>query len=276
MALGSVEFAIAGLGLFSAGVAKGVTGIGYSTCALPFLVMAVGLPRAMAIIIIPAIVSNFSLMWSAGGMGQAVRRFWRFYVAIIPGIATGAVVLKIIDAQVAIQLLGAVTLSYVVIATVRPDFSLAPAVERLLAVPAGFANGVLTGLTGSQIIPLMPYMMALKLSAAEQVQAVNLAVVLASLALGGALLATGHISWGVLGFSALGTVPAILGVHAGNLVRNRLSTQRFRQATLAMLTALGMGLTMQSGTRSSTACESATSEVSAGSVRPCATASKKS
>ncbi|MFM9942697.1 MAG: sulfite exporter TauE/SafE family protein [Hyphomicrobiaceae bacterium] len=262
------------LGLFSAGVLKGVTGIGYSTCALPMLVMAVGLPRAMALIVIPAIVSNFSLMWSTGGMGDAVRRFWRFYAAIVPGIAVGAVLLKGIDAQVAIQFLGGVTLLYVGIAVMRPNLSLDPAFERLLAVPAGLANGVLTGLTGSQIMPLMPYMMALRLSAAEQVQAINLAVVLASLVLGGALLIAGHVHWEILVFSVLGTVPAVMGVDAGSRVRSRLSTQGFRHATLAMLAVLGVALTVQSGKPDATVCARANSEASAPLDRPCLSAAK--
>ncbi|MGD9804059.1 MAG: sulfite exporter TauE/SafE family protein [Hyphomicrobiaceae bacterium] len=257
MALGSVEFTIAVLGLFLAGVLKGATGIGYSTCALPFLVAAVGLHRGMALVIVPAIVSNFSLMLNGGGTGAAMRRFWRFYVAIVPGIALGSSLLASFDAQVAVQLLGLLTLGYVVIAVTRPDIALNPEREKLLAMPAGFANGLLTGFTGSQIIPLMPYMMALRLSAAEQVQAINLAVTLTSVALGGTLLITGLVDSSILAISAIGAIPAIVGVEAGGLVRKRLSTQRFRQISLAMLALLGLSLTVQSSLRSSQTCRNA-------------------
>jgi uncharacterized membrane protein YfcA len=39
------QIALAALGFLLAGVIKGTTGLGYSSCALPFLVSAVGLKR---------------------------------------------------------------------------------------------------------------------------------------------------------------------------------------------------------------------------------------
>lgn len=257
VALSSTELTIAVLGLLLAGVLKGSTGIGYSTCALPFLVAAVGLQRGMALVIIPAIVSNFSLMMNGGGTGEALRRFWKFYAAIIPGIAVGSSLLARIEAYIAIQLLGILTIAYVAIAMIRPGLALSPNGERLFAVPAGFTNGVLTGLTGSQIMPLMPYMMALGLSAGQQVQAINLAVTVASAVLGGTLLVTGLVDWTMLVLSALGTIPAIAGVEIGGLIRNRLSTQGFKQFSLAMLAVLGLCLTVQSSLRRPVDCTNA-------------------
>lgn len=255
--LGSVEFTLAILGLFLAGVLKGSTGIGYSTCALPFLVAAVGLQRGMALVLVPAIVSNFSLMMSGGGTGAALKRFWKFYAAIIPGIAIGSHLLTIIEAYVAIQILGIVTIAYVAFAFLRPGLSLSPTGERRLAIPAGIANGALAGLTGSQIMPLMPFMMALGLTAAEQVQAINLAVTFTSVTLGGALLINGLVDWKMFIWSAAGTIPAIIGVEAGGLIRKRLSTQRFKQFSLAMLAVLGLCLTVQSSLRRSSDCSDA-------------------
>src|SRR6185436_20590924 len=54
-------FALAALGLFLAGVIKGTTGLGYSSCALPFLVSAIGLKPAMALVLIPAMATNVSV-----------------------------------------------------------------------------------------------------------------------------------------------------------------------------------------------------------------------
>lgn len=275
MTLGSVEFAIATLGLMLAGVLKGSTGIGYSTCALPFLVSAVGLQRGMALVIIPAIASNFSLMLNGEGTGAALRRFWRFYLAIIPGIALGSSLLVGFDTQIAVQLLGIVTVSYVAIAVTRPDIGLGPSGERLLAIPAGFANGVLTGFTGSQIMPLMPYMMALGLTAAQQVQAINMAVTITSIALGGTLLVTGLVDWTILVLSAIGTIPALIGVELGSLVRKRLSTQRFKQFSLAMLALLGLCLTVQSSFQRTPACSSTTTASSTSSAGSCIAATTR-
>jgi uncharacterized membrane protein YfcA len=264
--LGGVEFTVAIVGLVLAGVLKGSTGIGYSTCALPFLVGAVGLQRGMALVIVPAIVSNFSLMLNGGGTSAAFRRFWKFYAAIIPGIALGSSLLASIETHIAIKLLGLLTMGYVAIALLRPGLALGPSGERILAIPAGFTNGVLTGLTGSQIMPLMPYMMSLGLKAGEQVQAINMAVTLTSVALGGSLLITGLVEWKMLMFSAIGAIPAIVGVEIGGLIRQRLTTQRFKQFSLIMLAVLGLSLTVQSGLRRTPDCSTGQS---GGSDRSC-------
>ena len=41
-------------GLFFAGIIKGATGIGYSSCALPFLVASLGLKEAIVLVVAPS------------------------------------------------------------------------------------------------------------------------------------------------------------------------------------------------------------------------------
>jgi hypothetical protein len=83
----------------------------------------------------------------------------------------------------------------VIYTVVRPNFHLPAASEQLLQFPAGLLNGFLTGLTGSQILPLLPYMMSLKLDPSRFVQAINIAVITASLILILALMVSGLMTW---------------------------------------------------------------------------------
>jgi hypothetical protein len=71
---------LAGLGLFLAGVVKGATGLGYSSCALPFLVSALGLKPAMALIIVPAMATNVTVAFTAGHFLEIARRFSNLYL----------------------------------------------------------------------------------------------------------------------------------------------------------------------------------------------------
>jgi uncharacterized protein len=237
-----IDIVLASGGLFIAGLIKGVTGIGFSTCALPFLVLAVGLKPAMAIVTIPALVSNFAVIAGGVGLGQVLNRFWPFYVAIAPGILVGTAAIAFVDLRSAVQLLAVLTLAYVWLALVRPDLTLAPWVGRAIAVPAGLLNGFLTGLTGSQIVPLMPYMMALKLAPEEQVQAVNLAVSLASAVLAAALAGAGVMTAELAMASAAGVLPAVAGVSIGGRLRGKLSPAAFRHVALATLAVLALSL----------------------------------
>ncbi len=239
------DLALAAAGLILAGLVKGVTGIGYATCAMPILAMAVGLHAAMAIVVVPAIVSNAALLATGGGLVRTATRFRLFYLASVPGIACGILLLGAVDPRIATQGLGLLTIAYVVQAVVRPDLILPARFEKPLALPAGFLNGVLTGLTGSQIFPLVPYMLALKLDAGTQVQAINLAVTIAALALGASLVGAGIMTPELLVLSCAGAGFAIAGVLAGTALRSHLPVDGLRRATLVVLLAIAVGLVGQ-------------------------------
>jgi uncharacterized protein len=236
------ELILVGFGLSIAGLIKGITGIGFSTCALPFLVAGVGLEAAMALVTLPAIVSNLAVIVGGKDIGAVVRRFWPFYVSIVPGIFAGLAALALVGLRQAVQLLALTTIAYVGLALARPDLALPRHLERVLALPAGCLNGFFTGLTGSQIMPLMPYMMSLRLAPGEQVQAINLAVTLASSVLAAGLFWAGIMTPQFVVISALGCFPAIAGVAAGGLLQRWLSPQTFRSLALATLAMLALSL----------------------------------
>jgi uncharacterized protein len=229
-------------GLCLAGVIKGATGIGYTTSALPFLVMAVGVKPAMALVLVPAIASNAAVMATAGSIWPTARRFWLFYAGIVPGIPIGTGLLTSIDTAYAAKLLGLMILAYVGLALLKPELSIPKQLERPLGLPAGFCNGVITGLTGSQILPLMPYFMSMRLNSDDQVQAVNLAVSLTSVVLGIALVQTGIMTQELLAASAIGALPAVVGVNLGARIRDQFSLATFRRLSLATLGFLALPL----------------------------------
>src|SRR5262245_6289060 len=127
---------LAAVGLLVAGLIKGTTGLGYSTCALPFLVSAVGLKSAIVIVPIPALAANLGLLFGAGNIVETFRRFWIFYAAAIPGIFYGTMLLAWVDQRLATQVLGVVTVGFVLYGVYRPNFQLPPRLELPLQLPA--------------------------------------------------------------------------------------------------------------------------------------------
>lgn len=238
----AVHVMVAACGLVAAGVIKGATGLGYSTCALPFLASSVGLRAAMVIVLAPAISTNLSVACTAGHFKETCSRFYRFYLASLAGIGCGALLLAMSDVRIATRALGAIVLAYAVMALVRADLSLPARLASRLQAPAGFANGVITGLTGSQVMPLLPYMMALDLEPGRLVQAINLSVLWSSLVLAGALTAAGGVdpAWFLASLAAV--APALAGVALGNRARNLIPARHFRTLVLIVLLVMGAGL----------------------------------
>ena len=230
---------LAGLGLFLAGIVKGATGLGYSSCALPFLVSALGLKPAMALVIIPAMATNVTVACTAGHFMETSRRFGSLYIAMLPGIALGVCLLVWVNQAVAVHALGLIIIAYVALTVFRPQFALSGALENALKIPTGFLNGVLTGLTGSQVMPLFPYMMALNLGPNRLVQAINLAVLLASVVLAIGLLAAGIMTSQLLAVSVIALAPALVGCQLGNKVRPYIPVDRFKALVLLVLFVTG-------------------------------------
>jgi uncharacterized protein len=229
------SLALASLGFFLAGIIKGTTGLGYSSCALPFLVAAVGLKTAIVVLVIPAMLSNVVVMFNTGHFLETVRRFWPLYAATLPGIVVGVAMLVWIDQRLATRTLGVLTIIYALLALLRPNLALAGHLERPLQIPVGVLNGFFTGLTGSQMLPLLPYMLALRLDPDRLVQANNIAVTLASAFLASALLASGLMTWPILGVSAAAVIPALVGVQLGSRARRHIPVAIFRTLVLVLL-----------------------------------------
>lgn len=227
-------------GLFLAGILKGATGLGYASCALPFLVVALGLKSAMALVIIPAMATNLGVAIATDHLADTLRKFARMYIAIIPGVMAGVWMLIWVDQTLAVNVLGITILGYVALGLAKPNLALPHQWHARLQVPTGFANGMLSGLTGSQVIPLFPYMMSLHLPADRMVQAVNLAVLVTSLVLTAGLLSTGIMTGPMLLLSLAAIAPALLGVSLGVRARELISEKQFRTAVLMVLGAMGL------------------------------------
>jgi hypothetical protein len=83
-----------------------------------------------------------------------VERFWPFYLATLPGIALGLFALGHFDACSAELVPGVWIIRYSI---ARPAIILPLGLQRTIQPPAGLLNGFFTGLTGSQVMPLLPY-----------------------------------------------------------------------------------------------------------------------
>ncbi|MEO1544686.1 MAG: sulfite exporter TauE/SafE family protein [Pseudomonadota bacterium] len=230
------------LGLFLSGIVKGATGLGYASCALPFLVLTVGLKNGMALVLAPAVATNITLVLTTGHLGEIAKDYSRLYASMLPGIVAGAYGLQFVDVSIATKVLGIVVLWYAAWTLWKPDFMLAPRLWKPLQMPTGFLNGVITGLTGSQVVPLVPYVLAMRLDPDRTVQIVNIGVLVATAFLALTLAVTGILTSQLAMGSVAAIVPAMLGVAIGVWLRQLISVSQFRFAVL--ITLFGIGFVM--------------------------------
>ena len=238
----SYEIIISIIGLSIAGVVKGATGIGFSTTALPIVALGVGLEHAMPLVLLPSISSNLSVMVSAAGFRQTVVRFRTLYIALFPGLLIGLYLLSILTVHNAGRVLGIVILAYAIFALSRPALQIRVERERFLNVPIGFLNGFINGLTGSQILPIVPYSLSLGLSPDATVQLTNIAFTISSVVMLVGLHRIGFLDGKLLLLSAAGVLPGLLCVAVGTKLRKQIRPETFRKAVLVLLCLMALML----------------------------------
>jgi uncharacterized membrane protein YfcA len=235
----AATFLIVAATFLLAGAVKGVIGLGLPTVSLALLTVALGLPEAMALLIVPSLATN---VWQAvvGGHGPAVlRRVWPFLLTAGATVWLGAGALTRVDLGWLSALLGLLLIVYAGLGLAGRAFALAPRAERWAGPLAGAANGVLTGMTGSFVMPGVMYLQALGLPREALIQAMGMLFTVSTLALAAALGGNGLLTAELGTLSAAALPPAIIGMAAGQRIRKRLPERRFRRVFFVSLLILG-------------------------------------
>jgi uncharacterized membrane protein YfcA len=222
-----------------AGAVKGVIGLGLPTVSLALLTVALGLPEAMHLLLVPSLVTN---IWQAavGGHGAAVlRRIWPFLAMAGATVWLGAGALTRVDLAWLSVLLGLLLAVYAGAGLAGRHFTLAPGRERWAGPLLGAVNGVLTGMTGSFVVPGVMFLQALGLPREALIQAMGLLFTVSTLALALALGGNGLLTAELGALSAAALLPAVIGMVAGQRIGKRLPEQLFRRLFFAALLALG-------------------------------------
>lgn len=223
-----------------AGGVKGVIGLGLPTIALAILTVTIDLTSAMALLLIPSLFTNVWQGAVGGHAGMLFRRLWPFFLAATVTVWLGGLALARLDHDWLSKLLGVLIVAYAAISLLgfRPKFR--AGTERWLGPVLGVTNGVLTGMTGSFVVPGVLYLNAIGLQRDALVQAMGIFFSLSTAALAIALGGAGLLSADLGLASLVGLPPAILGMVAGQALRRRLSEARFRQVFFTALLALGL------------------------------------
>ncbi|UCH73065.1 MAG: sulfite exporter TauE/SafE family protein [Rhodospirillales bacterium] len=222
-----------------AGVVKGVIGLGLPTISLALLTMAIGLPGAMNLLLVPSFITN---LWQAlaGGHAQAaLRRTWPFLLMATTTVWFGAGALTRVDLSLLSALLGALLVVYAASSLVGLQIRLTVRQAAWVGPVAGAVNGVLAGMTGSFVVPGVVFLQALGLPRDMLVQAMGMLFAASTLALAFALQRSSLLSAELGMLSAAALLPAILGMVIGQRLRKNLSEERFRRIFYVALLLLG-------------------------------------
>jgi uncharacterized membrane protein YfcA len=238
--LSAFQYAFAFFALFLGGLVKGTVGIGMKAISLGLLATVMPLPVAIALLIIPGIVANIWQVVGGGSIIASFKRIWTVLLACCVGVWLGAGILVVADTQILTIGLGVLLGTYAAYALLAPHIPAPGRHEGWMSPLIGGLNGLAAGMTGSDVIPGVPYLQALGLARDELVQAMGLLFLTASFAIALAFQQKGLLD-GRLAFSSLiAALPALTGYYLGEKVRKRIPEAQFRQVLLLSLLLLGL------------------------------------
>jgi uncharacterized membrane protein YfcA len=227
------------LAFLLAGTVKGVVGFGLPTIALALLTATLGLSQAMALFLVPSIVTN---IWQATAGGHAREiwpRVWPFLLAAFLSVWIGALALARVEEAYLSALLGIILIVYALVSLTRFQPRLSPAQARWTGPLVGVVNGVITGMTGTFVVPGVIFLRALELARDQLIQAMGMLFATSTLALGLALGGYGRLSPELGLLSALAVLPAMAGMILGRRIREGLSEALFGRIFFLALMGLG-------------------------------------
>jgi uncharacterized membrane protein YfcA len=222
-----------------AGTIKGVIGLGLPTVSLAILTVALDLPSAMALLLVPSFATN---LWQASIGGNArllLLRLWPFLLTATLTVWVGAMALIRIDLALLSVLLGTLLMVYALVSLIGFKLSIAARQEVFVGPCAGLVNGLLTGMTGSFVVPGVIYLNALGLSRHELIQAMGILFTLSTLALALALGNYGLVSEAQILDSSIALIPAIVGMLLGQAIRRLMSAATFRRVFFISILVMG-------------------------------------
>ena len=222
-----------------AGFVKGVIGLGLPTVAIGLLATRMPPVQAIAIVIVPAIITNIWQTFAGPYLRTILVRLWPMMIGTVVGIVTSSGLMTEPYARYGTLVLGLLLMAYACISLFKIRFSVAQRHERWIGGLIGVTTGVISAATGVQVIPSMPFLQALGMEKDELVQALGIFFTTATVALAFNLTGAGLLSVATTLPAATALVAAFGGMYLGQKMRSRMDAAAFQRWFLAGMVLLG-------------------------------------
>jgi uncharacterized membrane protein YfcA len=225
-----------------AGFIKGVIGLGLPTVSMGLLAVTMQPSHALAIVIVPAVVTNIWQTFVGPYLRGITRRLWPLMAGTVIGIWLNAGMLTGPYARYGAVVLGVLLVIYAIMGLSTFSFSVARRDEKWIGGIVGVITGMVSAATGVQVIPSMPYIQAIGMEKDELVQALGVFFTVATLGLAFNLTSAGLLTAATALPGAIAMAASFTGMFIGQAVRSRLQPETFQRWFLIAMIFLGLYL----------------------------------
>lgn len=229
-----------------AALVHGALGFGFPFVATPLMAIATDMRTAIVMLVLPTLVVTVVNIAITGPIIPVLKRFGTMPLFSLVGAVIGTWVFIIAPGVPYLLILAFVSLAYLNLDRFGlGELPLVRRHERLFAPIAGLASGIFEGTVNVAAPPLIIFYLALGLTPAMLVQALNICFVVSKLTQFGVLSTAGGVTaaeWlATLPFALIATIVFFVGLR----VRNRGSAETYRAWVKRALFVIAMFLLLQ-------------------------------
>jgi uncharacterized membrane protein YfcA len=225
-----------------AGFVKGALGLGLPTVAMGLLAVSMPPAQALAIVIVPAIVTNIWQTFVGPYLRDIMRRLWPLLIGTAAGIRLNAGSLTGPYARYTTIALGLLLVINAIIGLSKFNFKVAPRDEKWIGGIVGLITGMISAATGVQVIPSVPFMQAIGMEKDELIQALGVFFTVATVTLAFNLTSAGLLTAATALPGGVAMVCAFASMYIGQAVRSKLQPELFRLWFQVAMILLGLYL----------------------------------
>ncbi len=236
------DLAVIAVALAAGGFVKGISGIGMPIVAIPIMAGAVGIERAVLVLVIPGIVLNGWIAWQERKHRADTPEMPIILLAGCVGVFGGSWLLYIATERFLSIVLVLWIAVYIGMRMFTPDITLSAAIRGRLAPVIGMIAGLCQGSTGISAPVLATWMHSMKLRPDSYVYAITLPFMVLAMAQLVSYMSIGMYTPRLYLESMLAIVPALFAIPLGVRVRALINQQIFDWIVLLMISLIGVRL----------------------------------
>jgi uncharacterized membrane protein YfcA len=229
-----------------AGFMQGALGLGFPTVATPLIALTTDMRSAVILVLLPCLAAVAANVAKSGSLKEALAEFWMMPIYMLIGAGIGTRLFILAPQFPFSLLLAAMILLYLNLDRVgRADWAFVKAHRKIFGVVFGVAAGMSEGTANVAAPPLLIYYLALGLTPALLVQALNICFLVGKstqLTILASVGGVGAAQW-------LATLPlvavALVTVVYGMRVRSRFNAAAYRMWLKRALFVMALILLIQ-------------------------------
>jgi len=246
VALSPAEIAVILLAVVAGALVKAITGMGFPLVAIPVISLFVSVETAVVVIALPNITANGLLAWRERHAWPDTRNLPVLIGTSIIGAVAGTFLLVNLPERALTLTLAVAVLFYIATRVRRPDLMIDRTVATRMAPGVGLVAGVFQGAIGVSGPIVAPWIQSYRLVREAFVLSVTSLFLFSGAAQLVILAADGQYDRGRALATLAALVPAVGLIPVGTRLRDRLSTDGFDRAVLALLAVSAIALLIRS------------------------------